>query len=432
MGRGVRWIVVAAVALLSVGAVQGQTQKKVNELKGQKTTLQKKINKGEASLKQTEQSVKKKLGELQILNGQIEAQEGEIKRIEEQIDSIGKETARLEAEIEKLRKELEEKREKYRRSMLYLYNNRKGQNKLLFILSADGFGQMLRRYRYVTEYAKYQKVQGGLILKKEEQVREREAELQREKVEKEQMLQEHEAKKKELEATQAAQEKAVKSLKGQQQQLKKVLQADKKQMAELDKKIDYYVQKAIEEERKRREEEERRKAEEAKKAAAGKSSSSKTSGKKAQPMEEYGSEAKDYVLSQDFAANKGKLPVPITGSYSISAHFGNYNVKGLSGVQLDNKGINLTSRSQCQARAIFDGEVSAIFPNGGLMHVLIRHGSYISVYCNLQNVAVRKGQKVTTKQTIGSIAKDASGNYTLHFELRKERTVLNPESWVAK
>ena len=417
---------VCILLLLPIGA-GAQTQKKINDLKSQKTTLQKKISKNETSLKQTEQSVKKKLAELAVLNGRIEQQEQSIRTLELQIDSITRKAKQLSLEIEQLRKELADKKLKYRRSMLYLYNNRKQTNKLLFILSADGFGQMLRRYSYVKEYAKYQKVQGQLIQKKEAELKEAERQLQRDKLSKEQMLADQEAKKKELEATQAQQEKMVKSLRGQQKQIQSALATQKKQMAELDKKIDYYVQKAIEEERKRREEE-ARKAAEAQKKAAGKTSAAT----KAQPMDEYSGAAKEYALSQDFAANKGRLPVPITGAYTISAHYGNYNVKGLSGVQLDNKGINLTSRSSCQARAIFDGEVSEIFPFGGLMNVLVRHGSYISVYCNLSSVAVRKGQKVSTKQTIGNVAKDAAGTYTLHFQLRKEKTVFNPESWIAK
>ncbi len=81
---------------------------------------------------------------------------------------------------------------------------------------------------------------------------------------------------------------------------------------------------------------------------------------------------------------------------------------------------------------IFDCEVSAIFSLGGFSNVIVRHGSYISVYCNLSSVSVGKGQKVRTKQTLGSVARDASGNCTLHFQLRRETSKLNPEAWLAK
>ena len=124
--------------------------------------------------------------------------------------------------------------------------------------------------------------------------------------------------------------------------------------------------------------------------------------------------------------------MPITGSYVISSHYGQYNVAGLKGVSLDNKGINITGRRGAQARSVFNGEVTAVFSFGGMVNVLVRHGSYISVYCNLSSAAVRKGQQVSTRQILGNVATDASGNCTLHFQLRRETTKLNPETWLAR
>lgn len=124
--------------------------------------------------------------------------------------------------------------------------------------------------------------------------------------------------------------------------------------------------------------------------------------------------------------------MPITGSYAITTHFGQYNVPGLRGVQLDNKGINITGRPGAQARSVFRGEVTAIFAYSGMYNIIVRHGSYMTVYCNLTSTSVRRGQEVSARQVLGSVAKDASGNCTLHFQLRKETTKLNPESWLAR
>lgn len=138
----------------------------------------------------------------------------------------------------------------------------------------------------------------------------------------------------------------------------------------------------------------------------------------------------DARLTGSFASNQGRLPMPITGNYTISSHFGAYNVNGLNGVTLDNKGINLTAPAGAQARCVFDGEVTAIFSMGGMTNVIVRHGSYITVYCNLTGVSVRQGQHVAARQTLGSVARDASGNCTLHFQLRHETQKLNPERWL--
>ena len=135
----------------------------------------------------------------------------------------------------------------------------------------------------------------------------------------------------------------------------------------------------------------------------------------------------DKVISGGFEANRGRLPSPIAGGRIVS-HFGQHGVEGLPGVVLDNKGINILGRPGAAARSIYDGEVSAVFNVGGSMGVLIRHGSYISVYCNLASVSVSRGQKVSVRQPIGTIGRDN----ILQFQLRKERAKLNPEQWLAR
>lgn len=136
----------------------------------------------------------------------------------------------------------------------------------------------------------------------------------------------------------------------------------------------------------------------------------------------------DRKLSGSFEANRGRLPMPITGSYRVVSHFGQYNVEGLKGVKLDNKGINILGQPGARARSIYDGEVSAVFGFSGSMVVMVRHGSYISVYCNLSSVSVSRGQKVSTRQTLGTVGRDN----ILQFQLRHNMSKLNPESWLGR
>ena len=126
--------------------------------------------------------------------------------------------------------------------------------------------------------------------------------------------------------------------------------------------------------------------------------------------------------------------MPISGSYIIVNHYGQYSVEGLRGVRLDSKGINIQGQSGAQARAIFDGEVASIFKVNGLSNVIVRHGTYLSVYCNLSSVSVSAGQKVSTRQSLGRIFSDPNdgGRTILHFQLRKETAKLNPEQWLAR
>lgn len=136
----------------------------------------------------------------------------------------------------------------------------------------------------------------------------------------------------------------------------------------------------------------------------------------------------DRRISGNFESNRGRLPMPITGGYRIVSHFGQYNVEGLNNVRLDNKGINIQGQAGAQARSIFDGEVSGVFSFGGTVIVMVRHGSYISVYCNLSSVNVHRGQKVTARQPLGRIGQDN----ILQFQLRKETAKLNPEAWLGR
>ena len=136
----------------------------------------------------------------------------------------------------------------------------------------------------------------------------------------------------------------------------------------------------------------------------------------------------DRMISGGFEANRGRLPMPISGNYKIVSHFGQYNVSGLKGVTLDNKGINIKGNPGCVARSIYDGEVSAVFGYAGSMVVMVRHGAFISVYCNLRSVSVSRGQKVSTRQALGTVGTDN----ILQFQLRKETTKLNPETWLGR
>ena len=138
--------------------------------------------------------------------------------------------------------------------------------------------------------------------------------------------------------------------------------------------------------------------------------------------------SEDRRLSGGFENNRGRLPMPITGSYRIVSHFGQYNVEGLKNVTLDNKGINILGQPGACARSIYNGEVSAVFSFGGTMVVMVRHGDYISVYCNLSSVSVHRGQSVSTRQVLGSVGSDN----ILQFQLRRETAKINPEAWLGR
>jgi septal ring factor EnvC (AmiA/AmiB activator) len=141
----------------------------------------------------------------------------------------------------------------------------------------------------------------------------------------------------------------------------------------------------------------------------------------------------DVKLSGSFESNKGKLPMPITGAYLVVGEYGVQNVAGMKDVKQNNLGIDIQGQEGAQARAVFDGTVSSIFQQGkGQIGVLIRHGSYISVYCNLSETRLKKGDKVKTSDIVGNVQTSEDGTPILHFQLHKESTRLNPSDWLRR
>lgn len=304
----------------------------------------------------------------------------------------------------------------------------------MFIFSAENLSQTYRRLRYVREYADFQRLQAIEIERKQKQVEAKKAELETTRSAKEKLLQESETEKKKLEKQEKDKQQILNGLKRKQRGIQSEINKKRRSANKLNAQIDRLIEQEIEKARKRAEEEAKKKAK-AEAAKDGKKAAEKpaVSAKKTETkgtVDKFRMNTEDRQLSGSFEKNKGILPMPITGPYVIVGRYGQYAVT--KNVRLDNKGIDIRGKEGAKARAIFDGEVSAIFKYNGLNNVLIRHGNYISVYCNLSTVSVTKGSKVKTRQEIGTVQKDASGNPVLHFQLRKETAKLNPEAWLGR
>ena len=139
------------------------------------------------------------------------------------------------------------------------------------------------------------------------------------------------------------------------------------------------------------------------------------------------------LVGKDFRKNRGKLPWPVEKGI-VTVGFGKHEVPGLRGSSVQNNGIDITSSPGTEVRAVFEGQVTKVFAILGANYtVLIRHGEFLSVYQNLVNVRVKTGDKVLTKEHLGVAFTDETENVsTVHFEVWRERTILNPEEWISK
>ena len=428
-----RFLVGVVCCLWLAVRLSAQSNQLIRELESKRGALQKQIAESESILQNTKKDVGSQLNGLAVLTGQIEERKRYILAINNDMEAIQRELASLGRQLNRLERELKDKKEKYEASVQYLYKNRSIEEKLMFIFSAKDLSQTYRRLRYVREYATYQRLQGEEILKKQEQIRKKQAERRQVMAAKENLLKEREEEKVKLEAQEKERRTMVADLQRKQKGLQNEINKKRKEANRLNARIDKLIAEEIERARKRAEEEARREAAARKKAAA-KDRSMAAAGKAvaSKPLETFSMSKADRELSGDFASNRGRLPMPISGPYVIVSHYGQYAVPGLRNVKLDNKGMDIQGKAGAQARAIFNGKVVAVFQLNGLFNILIRHGSYISVYCNLSTASVKSGDTVKTKQPIGQVFSDGTdnGRTVLHFQLRREKEKLNPELWL--
>lgn len=410
------WLAVCLFCL--VLPLMAQTNKKIQELQTRRGSLQKEIAASEKMLLSTRKDVRSQLNDLNVLTGQIEQRKKLIATIERDVKTLDGELSTLRVRLADLRKQLADRKDKYAASLRYSYRNRSVQDKLMFIFSADDLAQTYRRLRYVREYGDLQRRQAEDIVRRQKDIEAKQSELREVRIEQSGLLDLQTAEFSKLKAQEKSQQSLVADLQRKQKTLQSELTKKRREADRLNAQIDRLIEEEIAAAKKKR----------ASKAVAAKGKASSSS--KVAPVEAYKVDAGDRKLSAVFERNKGILPVPITGPYLIVEHYGRRNVPGLRHVALDNKGIDIKGQSGAQARAIFDGEVSAVFQYNGMTNVLVRHGSYISVYCNLSSTHVKRGQKVKTRDPLGTVADDGSGNIILHFQLRKETVKLNPEAWI--
>ena len=414
-----RFLLLFAGCLLAWLPLAAQSNQLIRELESKHSQLQKQIAETETLLKSAKRDAVSQLHNLTTLTGQIEERQRYIAAIEHDVEAIEKEVRSLDSQLEKLQKSLQEKKDRYAASVRYLYRNKSVEEKLMFIFSAQSLNQMYRRMRYVQEYATYQRLQGKEIVKQQTQIRHTKMERLQAKAAKQSLMAEREKEKKKLERQEKEQKVLVASLQNKQKSLQRAVDRKRQEADRLNAQIDKLIAEEIERARKQAQKETQQ-------------ADARSPKKNDAPMEAYALSKADQKLSGNFTSNKGKLPMPITGGYIITSHYGQYSVKGLRNVKLDNKGIDIQGRPGAKARAIFNGTVAAVFQLNGLFNILIRHGNYISVYCNLSSADVQQGDSVKTKQSIGQVFSDpADGNRTvLHFQLRREKEKLNPEPWL--
>lgn len=405
--------------IFSLGSLFAQS--KSDQLKTNKKKIEADIATTTKLLEQTKQNKNTSLQQISMLRKQISNREELITTLNTEIYNLEEELDQNIKLSQSLDKKMEYMKADYSRIVYTAYKNRKMIDKITFILSSEDFSQMYRKLKYYSMFGDNVKHQAELIRQTKEEIEKKNQEILALKEGKTTLLTGKEQEVRRLETDRNEQARTAESLKKKEKQLAAELSTKQKKRKELDAAIKKAIQEEILAEN-------ARKAKKAKeKGASTATTTTKTSNKMELTLT-----PEEQLLSSSFVSNQGKLPWPVVRGVKIS-DFGNYPHPDVPSVMIENRGIDILVENGTEVRSVFDGEVTGVLEMMGTKVLMIRHGEYITVYQNLANVTVKKGDNVKTKQVIATVAKPGSASdYELHFEVWKNNSYLNPNLWLSK
>ena len=362
--------------LVSVSAVAQTTQEKIEQMRIRRTELEKQVKASEELLTSTDKDINSKVNSLSTLSAQLAERRKLFENTKNDIQTLSRDSLRLEKQLGVLRSEYDLCKKRYAQACRFFQHQSHSFNGVLFLFSADNFKQLSRRFRYIKEYSGSVESLAEEIRDKQIQITDKQQEIAALKSEKRALRAVQSEMERQLTVQETTQRRIITDLRSKSSSLKEDIAKRQKEMNSLSKEIDNQIAQALKEETERE--------------AARKTTETQTQTLRRQE--------KETKLTGSFEGNKGRLPMPIAGSYLVVGNFGLQNVAGMKEIKLNNLGIDIQGEKGAKARSVFDGTVTAIFQQGkGLIGVLVRHGEYISVYCNLSEVNVKKGDNLKTK-----------------------------------
>ena len=414
MKQGLRYgFIVFLLLLFSVGYAQQRTKESLQQ---EINALQKEIETANKLLKETSKNKEVTLNQVTLLDKKIQNRQKLINAYNEQINILDVQIKQGEGNIVTLNGELKNLQGELAKMLQYAYRNRSHYDRLEFLFASKDFNQAVQRMRYIQQFAdarqhKIEQIAGT----RQKVTAEVEADRQA-RAEQEALLFEEEAQKELLQREKEELNVQLAQLKKKEGSIQQSIKDKQAQAKKFQKQIDDIIAEEI---RKANE----RAAKEAKNAKS--TTSAKTDKMALTPSEK--------ALSTTFSANKGKLPWPVERGV-VSSSYGKHASAVSDQVTVTNNGIDIATTENAKARSVFDGVVvSVVKPSASNNGVIIRHGDYFTVYSQLDEVYVSRGDQVATKQAIGKVHTDRTeGKTEIHFELRQGTETLNPSQWLAK
>lgn len=394
-------------------------------------------------IEENERELSRRLDRLNEIGGDMMVLDKSIVKHRTQLDTLDKHIQELTDTISVLDDRMLLMSKKYASAIRRIAaKNRLSTSDLVYIFSSNTVAQAYRRARLLEKYRVWRKNKSEELSGIKQQLDSQRVKLEEVTLQHQTSLDQLNTSLADLSSKKKENDKIVSSLKRKEGQLKKVLKQRQAEAAALENELQRLI--AAEQARMKREEEQNRKFSAKQKADEGTAladNSGKNNGTESSRPKNNSNEPTQVAASEinivggNFAANKGRIPFPVTGSYKIVKHFGRQKHPDLMYIETDNPGIDIETSKEASVRAVFDGRVSDIFrlPGYNMNVVMIRHGNYITIYANLGKIKVKKGDTVKAGQTIGNVLSDPDndGRSILHFEIRNEKAKENPEIWLA-
>lgn len=378
------------------------------ELEKKRQQLQEEIRQINNLLFSTIKKEQTVLTEVENIASRIQARENLIRVTNQQANLITREINSNMAKIDQLRKELQVIKKEYAKLINRTYKSKSDQSRVMFLLSSESFLQAYKRVQYMQQYANHRKKQGEEIQLKTAEIQELNKNLLVQQKEKQALIEENRIVRNELQEERKQQEQLMATLKQDESKYTKQIKERQREAAVIDKQIEDLIRAAIAE---------------SNKAAGGERRERTTS--------TFAMTAEAKALAANFTSNKGQLPWPVERGIVVT-RFGTTQHPTLPNVKTTSSGVEIATEEGAIARSAFEGEVLAVSViRGTVKAVHVRHGDYITVYQNITDLYVKKGDKVTTKQAIGRIHTNPStGKTILKFLIFKNTNKLNPADWV--
>lgn len=371
------------------------------ELEKQRLKIIKDIEKTSKQLENTKKNKEKSVEQFKALEQQVDSRKKLINNLQSEVKINEKLIVENESKIRELRHKHETLKTQYSTILRKSYLKKASNSKWSYLLSADNLNNLLVRWRYIHQFDQYTKQKLEEIQNLSGAIKEKNVEIEKTKEKNLATLNQTATNVKTLEKEQKEKDLLIKKLSKEESKLQENLKKRQLERENLNKAIEKIIIAELEKAK----------------------------------VKEKGDVAmvkKKEIDNSGFSKNKGALNYPVSKG-KITGKFGTHPHPTIKNVEISNNGVDFTLPSGDNVTCVYDGEVVGVTNIPGFKNmVIIKHGSYYTVYSKLDDVSVSKGQKIKRGQTVGNVAISEEGKAELHFELWKDKSKLNPESWFAR